>query len=902
MTLTAGARLGPYEILSSLGAGGMGEVYRARDAKLNRDVALKVLPDLLAGDPDRLARFRREAQVLAVLNHPNIAHIYGFEDSGAIHAIVMELVEGPTLADRIAAGAIPLAEALPIARQIAEALEAAHEQGIVHRDLKPANVKVRDDGAVKVLDFGLAKALGPDGSGATPDAMNSPTLTARATQMGTILGTAAYMAPEQARGKTVDKRADVWAFGVVLYEMLTGTRAFGGDNIAETLASVLKDTPPLDGLPAGTPVRLRRLLERCLDRDVKQRLRDIGEARIAIAKIEAGEPDVLPGSTPASIGRTARRALPWALLAAVCVALAATLLTWSPWRAAPTFTPVTFQYPLPEGHSFSHAGSHVLAISPNGTMIAYVADHQLYLRPIDRLEAQPIRGTNEDPFEPVFSPDGEYLAYFVMNTTRATGGSLKKVAITGGAPVTLCKTTTTPFGASWRNGTIAFGQNGPTIRAIQSVLDTGGTVRTLVTVESRDARAIQPQLLDDGQHVLFTIAPTLEVGGESQIFVQALDGSQRKLVMTGGGNAQVLSNGQLVYVHNGILFARPFDTRRLPLAGGEESLVEGVHAAGPIGAWQYAVSREGTLAYWPGRSPGAHRVLVWVNRQGKEQPIAAEPRDYEDPRLSPDGTKIAVAAIGEGHGIWIWDIVNERLTQLTHGSATEMSPVWMPDGQRIVFRSIDAGHTDIFRIAADGTGAAEALTTGGSGGDPLSISRDTKQLVFQTPGGRIGLMILPVDGGGPPMELLVDPAINHANAAISPDGRWIAYQSNETKTPEVYVRPFPAVKGGRSWMVSHGGSRPAWAPSGLELFYVEGPQETRLMRVAIRPGTSFSYEEPQAWVDIAKYSVGKRNARGYDVAADGRFLMLKQVGDDAPIRDAIVVVTHWFDQIKAKVK
>jgi serine/threonine-protein kinase len=487
----AGTRLGPYEVLGLIGAGGMGEVYRARDTDLERDVAIKVLPDVVARDAERLTRFQREAQLLASLNHPNIAHIHGLQRTDGMTALVMELVDGATLADRIARGPIPVDEALPIAMQIAEALEAAHEQGIIHRDLKPANIKLRDDGTVKVLDFGLAKVLEPAGA-SNVSAMNSPTMTGPAmTAHGIILGTAAYMAPEQTRGKVVDKRADIWAFGCVVYEMLTGTRAFEGETLTDLLAAVVKHEPDWNALPPDTPGLVRSLLRRCLQKDPVKRLHDIADARIEIQEAMA-EPE-----TPAVAHRTRRERVQWAWIA-IGVGVAASVATW--WLKPPPFDAhvvTRLLYAIPEGQSFTgRMDGHRVAISPDGTKLVYVANEQLYLRFMDQLEAQPIRGTNEDPMEPVFSPNGQEIAYFVPEGGRGfTAGVfiVKKIAVSGGTPVPLAELPRSPFGASWHDTRLVFGMNDVDAHGIQSVPDGGGTPQWLVSIDPHTSRAVCPQ-------------------------------------------------------------------------------------------------------------------------------------------------------------------------------------------------------------------------------------------------------------------------------------------------------------------------------------------------------------------------------------------------------------------------
>ena len=892
----------------------MGEVYRATDRNLKRSVAIKVLPAALASDADRLARFQREAEVLAALNHPNIAAIYGLEKTPDLTALVMELVEGEDLSAHIARGALPLAEFLPIAKQIADALEAAHEQGIIHRDLKPANIKVRADGTVKVLDFGLAKAMDPS-SGSNVDAMNSPTLTVRATQMGTLIGTAAYMAPEQARGRAVDRRADIWAFGVVAYEMLSGRRAFEGDDTSITLASVLKDDVRWDALPGDLPPSIRRLLRRCLEKDPKRRLRAIGDARIELDDAglpAAGDGGVSPGRAVMAAPWW-RRAIP--IILATLGAVVVGTLAWT-LKPAPTAKNVVsrFEYPLPVDQAFTTSYQHVLAISPDGTRIAYVANHELYLRVMDQLDAQPIRGTREDPSEPVFSPNGQEIAYFtpVGGSNYSDERALRKVPVSGNAlPSTLCKTVSPPNGASWSNGLIVFGQYTGTMSAIEAVSDSGGAPRELITIDPADGRPEQPQLIDDGARVLFTLLPTgVAVSDEGRIVVQAINGGARTVILTGGMNAQLLSNGQLVYIQAGTLFVVPFDARRSVVSGGPTPVVEGVYeeTGGGTGKGDFAVSSDGTLVFRPREANGGvMRSLVWVDRQGREQPIAAQPKQYVYPRVSPDGTKLAVGQRDEDRDIWIWDFTKETLSKLTSGPANTLYPVWMPDSRRVVYRSIVAGttKTSILRQAIDGTASVETLLDETNGGQPNSITPDGRLLVYRTASEPYDLRVLPLDLSGPSRPLVADPKFSEANGEVSPDGRWIAYDSNETGTSEVFVRPFPGVDRAR-WQVSAGTSHtPLWARSGRELYFVSA-SPSRLMAVSIPPippNAAFAYGKPQPLFDFTPYQV-QAVGRIYDQSLDGRFVTIKKAGGNAPAlrRDALVIVLHWFEELKASVK
>ena len=671
MPLSPGTRLGVYEVHSLLGAGGMGEVYRATDTKLKRPVAVKVLPAAVASDPERLARFQREAAVLAALNHPNIAAIYGVEDSSGTPALIMELVEGPTLADRIAEGAIPPDEALPIARQIAEALEAAHEQGIIHRDLKPANVKLRADGTVKVLDFGLAKVL--DSAASAIDASQSPTITSPAmTGMGVILGTAAYMSPEQAKGRPADKRSDVWAFGAVLYEMLSGQRAFKGEDVSDTLAMVLKGEPEWHALPGEVSPLVVTLIRRCLEKDRRRRIAEFSTALFVID--ESARVAAAASAQPASVRRRTGLAVVAAGTAAVIAGSAAWMLKPA---ASPSLPLARFTIALPADEQFSSTGRHVVALSPDGTQIAYGANGRLYLRAMDQLDAVPIRGTegagNMTGRSPFFSPDGQWIGFWQND-------QLKKVSVTGGAPVVLCAALN-PWGASWAaDNTILYGQGADGIWRISG---DGGTPENVVTVDAGQI-AHGPQLLPGGRAILFTLARNNDWDA-AQIVVQSLDTGTRRVVLEGGSDARYVSTGHLVYALGSTLLGVPFDAATLAVTGGPVPLVEAVarapRGAGPLGpgpqtgAAHFAMSSDGALIYAPADAVAGFlerpRTLVWVDREGRETPLKTPARAYVYPRLSPDGTRAAVDTRDQENDIWILDLARETLTRLTFGRALE---------------------------------------------------------------------------------------------------------------------------------------------------------------------------------------------------------------------------------------
>ncbi len=886
MSLLAGQRLGVYEVVAPLGAGGMGEVYRARDTRLHREVALKILPDVFAFDPDRLARFDREAQLLAALNHPNIAAIYGLEESGATKALALELVEGPTLDDRIAEGPIPVAEALAIARQIVDALEAAHEAGIVHRDLKPANIKLRPDGTVKVLDFGLAK-LATSGSSLTPGVTASPTITTPAvTGIGTILGTAAYMAPEQARGKVVDKRADIWAFGCVLFEMLTGTRAFDGDDATVVVASIIKSDVQWSALPPDTPAAVRTVLHGCLDKDPKKRIRDIGDVRLALDGSFIVTPEAVVVAT-ATHGRGGRRALP--LVAGVLAGAAlAGLAAWALIISRdPQPAPATqrFTLALPDTDLLPPGTGTLVAISPDGQTLVYRAQRdgvfRLFRRRLDQLEAVPIGEPNASGFA-FFSADGQWLGYAVENT-------LKKTLLSGGPSQTVTALPAAIRSASWNDdGTILLGG---TSAGLLQVPAAGGTAE-LVAKPDR-GQVWYPQLLPGTRAVLFTSSQPAVDAGELEVL--RLDTGERRTLLPGVG-ARYVSTGHLLFARGTTLWAVRFDLGTLAVVGTPVPVMEGVRIEGG-GAIQFSVADNGSLVYIGGQRLEIPRRLVWTDRQGRAEPLPAPTRNYQYPRLSPDGTRIALDVGDEEQDIWIWDLARATLTRLTFGGANESYPAWTPDGRRVIYSSTrEAGV--LFAQSADGTGAAERLeATLGRTADQTVVSPDQKRLLFRSfpPSGGAAsedVASLSLDGERRVESLLNGPATER-NAEVSPDGRWIAYQSNESGTFEVYVRPFPRVNDGR-WQISTGGGlQPLWSPDGRELFYL-APQF--LMSVPVRGGATFTPGNPTRVIDVGQYSLVAAG-RSYDVSHDGRrFLMIR---DETPEgRAEIQIVINWFEELK----
>ncbi len=828
-----GTRLGHYEILSPLGEGGMGQVYRARDTTLDRDVAIKVLSEDFASDANRLARFEREAKLLASLNHPNIATIFGFEESDGVLFIAMELVEGDSLAERIAAsGRIEIDEALEIARRIALALEAAHEAGVIHRDLKPANVQVSPDGTVKVLDFGLAKAYEVEGSDPSSDLSHSPTMMA-ATGTGVIMGTAPYMSPEQARGTPVDKRSDIWAFGCVLYEMLAGKRAFGGETVSDTMAAILRAEPDWRLLPESTPWVIQRLVKRSLKKNPAERLHDAADARVEIVDAIA-DPDagfVLVTGSGGAGKPSWRRYVPTPVAAGLGVAaVAATFLAVStsmrqvPTAPGPTMrleVRLTDDLLLPTG----------VVLSPDGTQIAYVlssgvAQSELYVRSFDELEG--IRLVSGSPHSPFFSPDGQWVGFF-------TGSDLKKVPVTGSIPQTVVSSDVLPATGAWGvDNTIIFGSVGGGLFRVSA---NGGEPESLTRLDQAEAGHVFPQLLPDGKAVLFT-SVTLDNSMATEVL--HLETRQRRVVQP-GGQGRYAPTGHLVYQDQGALFAVPFDLGQLQVKGSAVPVVQGLATFFDAQSAQFDFSSTGTLAYLGGAASGSQRYpVVWVDRQGNTTPLWDEPGVYSTPRLSPDGTRLAVhASRNDNEDVWIYDLERDAPTRLTSDAARDTSPVWSPDGQFLAFQSNRDGTLNIYRTRADGSGTVVRLTDSDRSQFPESWSVDGGFLAYAEVG--VGtnwdLWVLPLEGDGEP-RVVGNSVAADTWSAFSPNGRWIAYASFESGRNEVYVRPFPPGPG-RHQVSIGGGGQPKWSGDGRELFY---RTHTGIMVVAVETeGDSFGY-------------------------------------------------------------
>ena len=891
-----GTTISHYKVTEKIGQGGMGEVYRATDTKLNRDVALKILPEQFASDPQRMGRFQREAEVLASLNHSNIGHIYGLEDAGATKALVLELIPGPTLADRIAQGPIPIEETLEIALQIAEGVEAAHEKGVIHRDLKPANIKITPEGQVKILDFGLAKAL--EGEVPASDLSQSPTLTNAATLAGVILGTAAYMSPEQARGKPVDKRADIWAFGAVLYEMLTGRRTFEGEDVTDTLASVLKSDPQWKALSSETPPVLRRLLERCLMRDEQRRLRDIGEARIAIQEYMADPKAVIVEPAAAAAPAPPRPILPWVLAAVVLTALTAGLAVWNlkPTELQPAAA--RFYHELPEGQVFTREGSSLVAVSPDGSQIVFVANRQLYLRNLDEMTARPIQGTDEDSTSPFFSPDGEWAGYF-----SASDSQMKKIAPIGGASVTLGDAAR-PFGASWgSDDTIVYGQP----EGIMRVSANGGTPELVVPTEASEL-VHGPRMLPGGEWVLFTLTSASGAArwDQAQIVVQSLDSGERKILWEGGSDARYVPTGHLVYALEDVLFALPFDLAGLEVSGGPVPVVEGVRRAnaGFTASANYGFSDRGTLIYIPGSAAGDRNILGLVDRNGAVEPLDVPPMGYVSPRLSPDGSRLVVAASSdESSDIWVYHLAGDTQIRRLTLEGNNIRPIWTPDGERVTFASDREETPGIFWQPADGSGVPERLTTAEEGAVhwPESWSPDGETLSFAVvSGSEAAVWTLSRDSGTQPEVFVDEPGSTVRGSVFSPDGKWLAYHSDESRSFEVYVQPFPKT-GAKHRITQQTGNSPRWSPDGNELFYLNGPS---LMGIDITTDAAFAFGNERV-LGMQGFQTFGGGIRAYDITPDGQhFLMIfppDQTDLTAASTQRINVVLNWFEELKERV-
>jgi Tol biopolymer transport system component len=892
--LSAGTKLGSYEILSQIGAGGMGEVYRARDTKLGRDVAIKVLPDNFAQDAERMARFQREAKVLASLDHPNIASIFGLEDSGNTRALVMQLAEGPTLADRIAQGPLPIDDALRIARQIADALEYAHEKGIIHRDLKPANIKVAPDDSVKILDFGLAKAL--ESEAAFSDISTSPTLSRLATQAGILLGTAAYMSPEQAKGKHVDRRADIWAFGCVLYEMLTGRKAFHGDTVPETLGAIMRAEPDWSQLPAATPMRVRVLLQRCLQKDPKQRLQAIGDARISLEEVLSGTRDAFAAATP-TLSRRKWLWLGWGATATLAVALAFALIGYVA-RAPHPAGAVVAQIALPPGANAALWGLSpgMPALSPDGTQLAFAArtddgKQLLWVRPLNSSNARPLEETDGAGF-PFWSPDGRSLGYFAR-------GKLYRIDASGGPPVAVADAT---IGGGWgRDDTILFRSSIQTGSSISGVSASGGRARQVVKLGASLRQVAWPQLLPDGKHFLFYAISKNE--DDSGTYAASLDGGEPKLILRGGSDGVYASPGYLLLVRDGTLTAQKFDASSLRLNGEAMPVAENVGVNGIIKRGIFSASDNGTLVYET--ATRETNEILWYDRSGKQIAETGVPGRWGSPSISPDGHKLAIS-FSEDPGVakpdvWVYDLARGIKTRLTFAPAVSTSAFWSPDGRTVGFMSNREGKFHLYQKAADGTGSVTPLVAGEAAEFFGSWSADGRYFIFQRAKdprkpegpGRGDVWAMPLFGDRKPFPVVQNGQFNAISPALSPNGKWLAYVSDESGRWEVYIGPF--LHGRGRWEVSAGGGNwPRWRGDGKEIFY-RSPEDKIMSAEIEEQGASLSIGKVQALfqADPAPGTLGP----GYDISPDAKKFVIVSANRQQAF-PPLTVVLNWPSLLK----
>ncbi len=859
MALSAGTRIGPYEIVSPLGAGGMGEVYRARDSKLQRDVAVKILPDTFVTDPDRVVRFEREARTLAALNHPHIATLYGFEEG---RALVLELVEGPTLADRIAAGPLPLDEALVLAGQIADAVEAAHERGIIHRDLKPANIKVRHDGTVKVLDFGLAKLVdAADESGTSGAAMTmSPTLSMPGTHAGVILGTAAYMSPEQARGRGIDRRTDIWAFGCVLFEMVTGRRTFDpGDTISDAVAAVLKSEPDWTALPPSTPPRLRELLKRCLIKDPRRRLRDIGDARVTIEDLIAHPDTEAPAPERSPAPRSAWVvAVPWTL---AFLALTATVIVWV-LSKRPVDLPVTWLEVNAGITGTLVTGTGPAAVlSPDGKLLVLIAtmpgarSQQIFLRHLIGLQAKPMDGT-DGARNPFFSPDGQWIAFFA-------DGKLKKVSVQGGSPIELSPAPDDRGGTWLDDHTIAFA---PTPRSpVMRVLDSGGTPQPLTTLSKAPEEITHrwPHALPGARGVLFVASTVSNNYENATISLHVMATGERKTVHSGGYAPRYATSGHLLFMHQGRLFAKPFDLSRLEVAEGAVAFMDGVNSTPANGAAQFALSASGTATYLAGS--GSAGFALFMSIKGKINPLGLAPSQYLNPAFSPKGATLALEDSAAQYDLLSYDWARNVPTRLTLEPTQDASPTFSPSGLHIAFASQrgDKATFNIYWQNANGTGEAHQLTRSKNPQMPSSWHPNGRYVAFTEFADGTHVRILPLEPNGAGWKatgtatpFAEEPTGGQSQPAFSPDGGWLAYTSTASQRPEVVVRQFPSGDG-RQQLSMGGGTHPTWVPGTNDLVFMDPSGQLMAVHYTVRDNV-FTRDPARAWASVRLAPVADR--------------------------------------------
>jgi serine/threonine-protein kinase len=881
--LNAGERISHYTVTAKLGAGGMGEVFRATDTKLGRDVALKILPEAFAQDAQRMTRFQREAQVLASLNHPNIATIHGIEDDAGVRALVMELVEGPTLAERIAQGALSLEEALPIAKQIAEALEYAHERGIIHRDLKPANVKITSDGKAKVLDFGLAKALSDDVS--LQDASHSPTLSMAATKAGVILGTAAYMSPEQARGKPADRRADIWSFGVVLYEMLSGRQIFGGETASDSMAAVITRDPDWNGLPAGLPPRVRELLRRCLVKDPRRRLQAIGDARIELEETGQGEAASGAAVLVSAASSSWRGRILIAAMVVVALAAGAGLQSWRTPRPAPQAVARVAQ-PLANELVMPTRNRLILALSPDGSKMVQAANQKLYLRPLDSLTAVELPGT-EGGSSPFFSPDGEWVGFFA-------GGQTKKVRLGGGTPVVVCAKD--GFDASWSpNDTILIGT---AFAGILAVSAQGGTPSVLVAPEP-GMLYLKPVSLPDGKAFLY-------VRGKPGSFdlwegvMRSFEKDDSTVVLRGTNQFVYAPTGHLLYARLAELLTVPFDLASRRATGNPVRVAQNMDFTNAGGTSQFALSETGTLVYLAAKgAQGLQTRLVSVDRAGKTSVLPLDVRDYSDPKISPDGRMVAAHLQDAQNDVWVADVARGTMSRLSFDPAEDETPIWSPDGRTVAWSATRGTVArGVFRRAADGSGKEELVWSLENHAHLRDWLPDGRGLIVEIADPKSGTDIWRLDlGEKPTPTLFLQTPFNERNSRISPDGHWLAYSSDESGRDEVYIQSFPSA-GAKVQVSTGGGEQPVWSRNGKALFF-RGSGAMQEVSFETSPRLTVGKPHPLFPDQFENPQMGGHT--GYDVFPDGRFLMIQSADarqNAGASRYEFIFVFNWFEELR----
>jgi Tol biopolymer transport system component len=894
MSVKVGTRFGPYEILSAIGAGGMGEVYRARDTRLDRIVAIKVLPAHLADRSELRERFEREARTIASLNHPHICVLHDIGQQDGIDYLVMEYLEGETLAQRLLKGPLPLEQVLRYAIEISDALDKAHRKGVTHRDLKPGNIMLTKTGT-KLLDFGLAK-LKQEVVPANMQLSQLPTANDPLTAQGTIVGTLQYMAPEQLEAKEVDARTDIFAFGAAVYEMATGKRAFEGKSQASVIGAILKDDPPpICSLQPMTPPALDRVVKTCLAKEADNRWQSAGDLTRELKWIAEGSSPAtfVPGAAPKGIRALGRRGL---VVSVGALLLVAFVTGFAIWNLKPSLSPqpvTRTAINLPPGQQLADLDNGpAMALSPDGTQLAYVArqggTQQLYLRAMDSIEARPIPGT-EGAINPFFSPDAQWVGFFA-------GGKLKKVSVSGGATQSLGDALL-PRGASWGSqGMIALAPTN--VSVIQEVPDSGGTPQLLTRREKGEVSHRWPEFLPGGKAVLFAASANTSSWPNAQVAVQSLGAGERRNLIR-GMYPRYAPSGHLIYAQGGSLMAVPFDSKRLEVTGTAVPVMEGVLQSTVTGVAQYSFSSTGLMVNVPGGIQSAQSKLVWVNRNGSAQPLAAPAHAYLNPRLSPDGRRVSVGIVEQESQVWLYNLSRETLTRLTFEGNGNSYPVWTPDGKRIAFQSKKeepSGPLKIFWQLADGSGGPERLTTSEDTQAPLSWSPDGQLLAFIEINPTTGYDIWVLRLGDHKAQPFLRTPFNESVPRFSPDGRWLAYISDESGRYEIYVQPYPG-PGGKSQISTDGGTEPVWNPNGRELFYRIGD---KMMAVDIATQPSFTAGKPRMLFE-GQYVPTPATFPNYDVSPDGqRFLMLKPI-EQAVGPTQINVVLNWFEELKRRV-